>query len=283
MKYEKFDIVLNKTEGATDFKPSVTFYILDTIKEMTMIEARPLVIVCPGGGYGYKSPREGEPVAMQYLAAGFHTAILDYSVAPARYPSSARELAHAVAIAREHAKEWKIAENGIYVSGFSAGGHLAATLSTIWDDDIFFEEFGKTRADYSDIKAVPWRPDGAVLCYPVVTLLEYTHGGSRDNLLGEGASREKLEALSMECRVTKNTVPAFLFHTGADESVPVENSLNYVAALRKAGIPFEFHVFEKGGHGLSLCNELSSAYENQNVPANTPWIDLAITWVKGRI
>ncbi|MBO7401920.1 MAG: alpha/beta hydrolase [Lachnospiraceae bacterium] len=282
MRYEHFDIELNFRDGCDpDFVPSVNYYILDTIDTMTMIKKRPMVIVCAGGAYGYKSAREAEPVATQFLGAGFHAAVLDYSVAPAKWPCSARELAHAVAIARKHAEEWKVLEDGIFVCGFSAGGHLACTLSTMWDDPAFYKEFESLGIPAGE--TAPWRPDGAVLGYPVVTMLEFTHEGSRDNVCGKDAPKELLEALSLERRVSSKTVPTFLFHTAEDGAVPCENSINYVLALRKHGIPCEFHLFEKGGHGLSLCNELSSVYEGQILPADEVWIKLAITWVKGRI
>ncbi len=282
MRYEHFDIVLNFKDGCDpDFNPSVNYYILDTVDSMTSIKARPMVIVCAGGAYAYKSLREAEPVAMQFMAAGFHAAVLDYSVAPAMWPCAARELAHAVTIARKNAKEWNVLENGIFVCGFSAGGHLACSLATMWDDPVFYKEF-EGLAKPGDPFA-PWRPDGAVLGYPVVTTLEFTHKDSRDNICGKDASKERIESLALERRVTDKTVPAFIFHTFEDGAVPCENSINYVLALRKHNIPCEFHLFEKGGHGLSLCNALTSVYDGQIVPEDEIWIDLAITWVKGRI
>ena len=200
------------------------------------------------------------------------------------WPASARELAHAVVIAREHAAEWNVLENGIFVCGFSAGGHLACSLATMWDDPVFYEEFAYYNNTMGLAKdAAPWKPDGSVLGYPVVTTLKYTHEGSRDNVCGKDASEERIESLALEKRVTAKTVPSFLFHTFEDGSVPAENSINYVLALRKHHIPCEFHLFEKGGHGLSLCNELTSVYDGQLVPEDTVWIDLAVTWVKGRI
>ena len=185
-------------------------------------------------------------------------------------------------IARENAERWNVLENGVFVCGFSAGGHLAGTVSTMWDDPAFYAEFESYNMAMGLSKdSAPWRPDGAVLGYPVMTMLDFTHEGSRDALCGKEDTKLHA-ALSLENRVTEKTAPVFLFHTGEDGCVPAENSLQYVAELRKYGVPFELHVFEKGGHGLSLCNELTAVYDGQIVPENTPWIGLAVTWIKGR-
>jgi acetyl esterase/lipase len=119
-----------------------------------------------------------------------------------------------------------------------------------------------------------------ILCYPVITFGEYGHKGSRVNLLGPDAAEELAGKLSLETRVGVGTVPAFLWHTYEDDSVPVENSLQYALALRKAKVPFEMHIYEKGCHGLSLCDETTSQYEYQLVPDDTDWIQSAIRWVK---
>ncbi len=285
MIYKHFDIKLNLTEGCDDKQQAgVDFYILDTPESMTAIKERPLVIVCPGGAYAYRSQRESEPVVMKFLAAGYHCALMQYSVAPAKWPAAARELAHAVAIAREHAGEWKLKSDAVFVNGYSAGGHLAATLGTIWNDPLFYQEFDEEIPENTAEDRPIWRPDGMILGYPVITMFEKTHQGSRENLLGEKAEEAAARAMAaMEKRVTEATVPAFIWHTKEDGSVPVENSLYYALALQEKGIAYELHVFEKGGHGLSLSNLLTATGENQLVAANEPWIDLAITWVKGRV
>ncbi len=291
MIYKTYDINLNKQEGVDPLqKPTADFYILDTPEQMTAIRKRPMVLVCAGGAYLYRSKREGEPVIMQFLARGYHCALVHYSVTPAKWPCAARELAHAVAIARENAEEWNVKEDAIFICGFSAGGHLVSTLATIWNDPLFFEEFG---LDYDEKYAgltydspeaakIPWKPDGSILGYPVITMLENTHADSRDNLLSKGADRERREMASMEKRVTKATVPSFIWHTKTDGSVPVANSLDYAKALETHGVPCILKLYETGCHGLSLCNELTATGAEHIVPENAGWINLASDWVKER-
>ena len=165
--------------------------ILPHLEDITMNTQRPLVIVVPGGAYAYCSNREAEAVALKFLAEGIHAAVLRYSTAPSRYPASALELAWCVQYIRAHAKAWHVDPHAISVCGFSAGGHLAGTVGTTWQDPVF------SKALEGDCAA--WRPDCQLLCYSVLTLGEFTHAGSRDNLLGaEGDpdnQREKIDAL----------------------------------------------------------------------------------------
>lgn len=255
-----FDLPIRET--------SMTVCLLDIDKQMPYVQEKPLVIVCPGGGYIFRSPRESESITTRLMGAGFHTAILHYSVAPAKFPTAALQLAQAVKEVRAHAGEWHVSQ--VYILGFSAGGHLCATVGTMWDDPVFFEHLG----DKGD-----WRPDGQILCYPVITMGEFTHRGSRENLLGDRAD-ELQDALSMEKRVTKNTVRTFLWHTMDDGLVPVENSLQYAAALRRAGVSFEMHIYEHGLHGLSTCDEQSAEIPQQIVPDDAGWMDKAIRFIR---
>lgn len=266
MKYLEFD--LTKRDA---FQPKLNAYILDDTMELPTKKPRPAVVICPGGAYAFRSAREGEPIAMQYLAADMNAFLLQYSVAPSRYPTSVLELAEAVKLVREHAKEWNIDPEKIAVMGFSAGGHLAGSLGTLWDRPVFYDAFGPSES---------WKPNGTILCYPVLTMGEFTHEGSRDNLLGEHASQEQLDALSLEKQVSEKTVPAFLWHTQEDEAVPVENSLQYAAALRKHKVPFELHIYEKGGHGTSLCSEITAGGPEHLLPDNVSWMDQSIRWMK---
>jgi len=253
--------------------PYMDAYLLDTVEANPYFSARPAVVICPGGGYEFVSEREGEAVAMRFLASGFHAFVLQYSVAPARFPTALCELAYAVQTVRQHAAEWKIEENRIYVMGFSAGGHLAASLGTLWNDPLLERALGYGAGPK------PWKPDGMLLCYPVLTLGAFTHEGSRDSLLGPDAPQEKIAALSLETRVDASTVPAFIWHTENDGAVPVENSLQFAAALRKAGVSFELHIYQYGPHGISLCDKTTSYEEKQLVPDAAGWMDLAIRWI----
>ena len=209
---------------------------------------------------------------MRFLAAGMHAFVLQYSVAPSRYPSAVLELAAAVKLVRENAENFGICSDQIYIAGFSAGGHLCATLGTLWGESVFEKALGGESHD--------WRPNGMILSYPVITMGEYTHQGSRNCLLGPDATPEMINALSLENRVTPNTVPAFLWHTFEDGSVPAENSLSFALALKRAGVPFELHMYEKGGHGLSLCDVTTAQGSEHIVPDNAGWMEQAIRWIR---
>lgn len=258
-------------------------YIQDHFEEVN-IDKRPLVLICPGGGYAYTSAREGEALAMQFLAMGCHAAVLKYSCAPARYPVALTELAAAMLLIREHAGEWHVDQKAIIVLGCSAGGHLAASLGTLWKEEFLGQAVG-IEGDKQSLL----RPDGMILCYPVITSGPLAHRGSFENLLGEEAGKEEhwaeqgslLRRLSLEERVSADTPPVFLWHTFEDEAVPVENSLLLVSALRKAGVPVEFHLYPRGGHGLSLANHLTATRSGGALQQEcTSWISLARTWME---
>jgi len=255
-------------------RAELNLMILPHLEEITFHLDRPMVIVVPGGAYAYCSSREAEAIALKFLAEGIHAAVLRYSVAPNRYPVAALELAWSIRYCRAHAAEWHVDPNAISVCGFSAGGHLAGTLGTLWNEPVFSRVLDG---------GISWKPDSQILCYPVLTLGEFTHEGSRDNLLGDADGSESLqsqvEALSLEKRVSAAVPPTFLWHTVEDGAVPVENSLMYASACRRNGVPFELHIFERGGHGLSTCQEITSTEENQIVPDNTAWVPLAIRFI----
>lgn len=260
-------------------------YIQDHYEEVN-IDRRPMVLICPGGAYAYTSPREGEALAMQFLAMGCHAAVLKYSCAPARYPVALTELASAMALIRRNEKAWHVEPEGVIVLGCSAGGHLAASLGTLWQERFLTEALGMAREEQRRL-----RPDGMILCYPVITGGKFAHRGSFENLLGpeEGAEERfgdggsLLSGLSLETKVTEDTPPAFLWHTFTDDAVPVENSLLFVSALRRAGVSAEFHMYPVGGHGLSLANRLTQNRENRAAQEEcASWILLARTWIESR-
>jgi acetyl esterase/lipase len=248
--------------------------ILEQSPELPHNHKRPAVIICPGGGYGFRSDREGEPVAARFLAAGMHAFLLEYSVAPARWPVAALELASAVRWVRQNAPRLGVLPDQVYIIGFSAGGHLCASLGVKWEDRVFKDALGED--------ALAWRPDGMILCYPVISFLEHGHQGSRINLLGEDSTREQAQALSLELQVKHNAVPAFLWHTATDGAVPVENALMLAAALRKHKVPFELHVYERGLHGLSLCDETTAREKTLIQPDVAGWFELCLNWLKRR-
>jgi acetyl esterase/lipase len=205
-------------------------------------------IVCPGGGYGGRAAHEG-PVVGEWLAKNGVTAfVLRYRVGPKGYhhPIEMGDASRAVRFVRAHCAEWKLDPKRIGIMGFSAGGHLASTIAT------HFDEGDKSSAD--PIERVSNRPDAQILIYPVITMGAGGHSGSRVNLLGkERATDEQLiDLLSNERHVTKNTPPAFVCHGEDDKAVPVENSDDYVDALKKAGVEVEYVRPEKGPHGFGL-------------------------------
>lgn len=276
MRYVEKKICPDYPYGARNdsFQPMLYGYLLEESAELPRSIRRPAVIVCPGGAYRMKSDREGDPVAMRFLAAGMHAFVLQYSVAPNRYPAAFLELALAVAEIRAHAGPWNIDPDKIIICGFSAGGHLCAGLGTDWKNPLLEQ--------YLSCGQYSWRPDGMILCYPVISMAEYGHEECRRNLMGENFTKERADSLSWQNHVTVDTVPAFIWATFEDEQVPVENSLLFAAALRGSHIPCELHLYEKGGHGLSLCDETTEEKPSQRLPDDAGWIDLAVRWVRRR-
>lgn len=233
---------------------------------------RPAILLCSGGGYHTRSKREGEPVALQFLAMGCHVFILDYSVAPNRYPVSVRELAEASAYVRERAGGWKLDPGRVIVCGFSAGGHLACSLGVLWNREELWGPIGREPEEI--------RPSGMILCYPVITGGPYAHIGSFRHLLGEEAAGQEREALSLELLVTEKTPPAFLWHTFTDDTVPVENSLLLASAMSRKGVNAELHIYPEGGHGLSLASEETACDSSQIAVCCQSWIPLVKTWLE---
>lgn len=226
-----------------------TYFLADS-PELKAGACRPAVVVCPGGGYAYTSDREAEPIALALCARGFHACVL-----------------------RAGAAENHVDPRQISVCGFSAGGHLAGSLGVFWNAPFLAAETGLAPQDM--------RPDKMVLCYPVITGGEFAHKGSFDNLLGADADAARRAEVSLEQHVTQDTPPAFLWHTYTDPGVPVENTMLFAMALRRAGVPFESHIYSVGGHGLSLANELTENTAGAGVQAEcTGWVDLAAGWLR---
>ena len=205
------------------------------------------VVVCPGGGYGGLAlDHEGKQVADWLNSLGVTAVVLKYRLGPRyRHPAMLQDAGRAIRTVRARAKEWKVSPNRIAILGFSAGGHLASTAGT---------HFDAGKPDSTDpVERESSRPDRMILAYPVIALATpYAHMGSKRNLLGEAPPEELVASLSNETQVTPDTPPTFLVHTNADTGVPPENSLLFALALRKAKVPLELHIFEKGRHGLGL-------------------------------
>ncbi len=225
------------------------------------------VVVCPGGGYGgLEVYREGKRPAEWLNKQGVAAFVLQYRVAPYRHPAPLQDAQRALRTVRARAKEWHLDPNRIGIWGFSAGGHLASTAATHFDDG---------KPDAADpVERVGCRPDFAILAYPVITMAaETTHMGSRLNLLGKDADPKLVEELSNELHVTARTPPTFLFHTDADTAVVPQNSVLFYLALHEAGVPAELHIFAKGPHGVDLA---------PGDPVLSKWPDLLRGWLEGR-
>lgn len=227
----------------------------------------PAIIICPGGGYSFVSDREAEPVAKVYFAAGYNTYILTYTVGKdAKNFVPLSQLASTLAEVRRNADEWFTAKDRIAVCGFSAGGHLAASLGTLFNEEKFLRVYGKEE----DI-----RPDAMILGYPVITADEFAHVDSIEKVSGAEKGSEEYSWFSLDKHVDDKTPPVFLWHTAEDVVVPVENSIKMIAALSAAKVPFEYHVLPKGCHGMSVCtNEVGTASTY-----NVRWVEWSITWL----
>ena len=225
------------------------------------------LVVFPGGGYGGLAPHEGNDYALWLNQHGITAFVLKYRLGSNgyRHPAMLNDAARAVRLVRARGGEWEIDPHRVGIMGSSAGGHLASTLLTHFDA-------GRPDAD-DPIERQSSRPDLGILCYPVITMGEYTHQGSKNNLLGNEPSSDLVKLLSNELQVTKETPPCFLFHTYEDTAVPVENSLLFAAALRKAGVPFDLHIYQKGRHGIGLADQPPFA----NVH---PWANDCLFWLK---
>lgn len=228
----------------------------------------PAVVVCPGGGYGgLAMSHEGLDIARWLNERGVAAYILQYRLGPRyRHPAPLQDAQRAIRMVRTRAAEDGIDPKRVGVWGFSAGGHLASTVSTHFDE-------GQPSAD-NPVDQQSCRPDFAILCYPVISFNSpFTHAGSRKNLLGDKPDAALVANLSNETQVTAKTPPTFLFHTTADAPVPPENSIVYYLALRKAGVPAELHIYEKGPHGVGLA---------QRDPVLSTWPARLEDWLRGR-
>jgi acetyl esterase/lipase len=226
------------------------------------------VVVCPGGGYGGLAlGHEGEDIGQWFRGEGVTAFVLTYRHAPHyQHPIPLQDAQRALRLVRSKSGEMKFSPSRVGILGFSAGGHLSATAAT---------QFDAGQADAKDpVERLSSRPDFAVLLYPVISMTaDYTHKGSRKNLLGAQAGEAEWEAMSAEKNVTKETPPTFLVASWEDKGVPEENSIAFYLALKKAGVRSEMHVYEKGAHGFGLAPK---------DPVLSTWPKHCIAWIQSR-
>lgn len=258
-----------------EFRPNpdsdarVVGYLHDVVaEEMPQGVDRPCVLICPGGAYVFLSERESDPVASAFFARGYHVFILYYSIR--EKASNLRPLVDSsltMMKIRENSTEWHILPHKIAVLGFSAGGHAAGSLGTLWDTPELKAKI--------DTKGGLNKPDAMILCYPVITAGPKAHEMSVETVSGGKPTPEQVEFFSLEKHVTPTTPPTFLWHTVEDDCVPVENSMMFAAALQKNHVPFECHLFQKGGHGMSMCDAEVGSIN----PHAAAWFPLCAEWL----
>lgn len=234
---------------------------------------RPLMVVCPGGGYACCSKREGEVIGLHFLKCGFNVLVMEYSCAPvAVYPQALRELCCAIDYAVKNADEWNIDTKKIAVCGFSAGGHLAASYCTM-----------RNLPEITDV-IKPVDIQACVLGYPVITAdPDYTNRPSIINLTGDKEfTPEKIEKFSLENHISSElTPPTYIWHTANDDCVPVECSLRYATALSANKVPFELHIFPDGRHGLATCDRQTNAdYKEDFCTYTAVWLEEVTKWIR---
>ena len=264
MRFEKFYL------SETNKNITLDCYLYEPVGELPTLNTRPAVVVCPGGGYYICSNREADPIAMSYLGAGYHTFLLRYSIEEeAVYPNSLVDLCHAMKIIRDHAEEWGVKKDEIAVCGFSAGGHLAASLGVHYTEERIQKASGCT---VEEIK-----PNALILVYPVISTSWMENSGHLARIIGDGDNEQTYKDLNLHTCVNKDTPPSFLAHTFRDRAVPVTDSLKFATALDENKIPFELHVFPNGGHGMGLANHLTpgGGYD----PSFAEWMGLSQRWL----
>jgi len=255
--------------------PTLTPYLPDAIPQggttgltrQSNATAVAAMVICPGGAYQMLASHEGRDYALWLNQQGITGFVLKYRLGPHgyRHPVMLQDAARAVRWVRAHAAEFNIDPHRVGIMGSSAGGHLASTLLTHFD-------FGNTNSD-DPIERQSSRPDLGILCYAVISMGEFTHGGSKTNLLGQHPSAKLVKLLSNELQVTTNTPPCFLWCTYEDKAVPMENTLQFAEALRKHHVPFDLHVYQKGAHGIGLADKPPFAHPH-------PWAGDCLFWLK---
>ena len=292
-------------------KVTLTALLWDPTQDCGGTRPRPAVIVAPGGAYMTCADRECDPIALHFSAMGYQTFVLRYSVygnkggprgpmgpggpggpgAPALepydlsvFPGPELEMAKAMLTIRDHAQEWCVDAGRIAICGFSAGGHLCAQYSVMWNNGLFAQTYGRPAEDF--------RPNACILGYAVLDhRIVGRMGDFSDNVLrmqllshlgSMDPSEEMREAATPICHVSKDTPPTFLWSCRDDGLVPPVHTLGYATALAKAGVPFELHMFESGGHGVSTATDSCASFKGQTDEIVSSWMSICETWLHRR-
>ena len=253
--------------------PTLTPYRPDEINATALprqsnATAGAAMVICPGGAYVGLAPHEGNDYALWLNQHGVTCFVLKYRLGSSgyHYPAEFQDVTRAIRWVRAHAADYQIDPKRIGIMGSSAGGHLSSMALTHFD-------FGDTNSP-DPVERQSSRPDIGILCYPVITMGEFTHRGSRNSLLGTNQSPEMVKYLSSELQVTPNTPPCFLWTTFEDRTVPMENSMMFAEALMKNHVPFDLHIYQKGGHGMGL-GDRTPPFAHPH-----PWAADCLFWLK---
>lgn len=273
MRYEKIELKNHFSFlGENGCNPTLDILLPDIVGGLNGgLKKRPCMVVCPGGAYRHCSARETEPIGFHFLPEGYNVFILNYSVVPNKFPTQIREVAATMELIYKNAESWHCDTEKIAIIGFSAGGHLAAHYSTMYDCK-------QVREVFPESKPV----NATILSYPVITAdFKCTHQESFINLIGHAPkNKEEQDFFSCECHVDNNTPPTFIWHTAEDKLVPVINSLLYAEALIKYEVPVELHIYPYGGHGMSTCDEHTLDNINAVTIHNHIWLTSVKSWLK---
>lgn len=295
MKTQKITLYENRPDV------TLTTYLIEDSREMLNGRKRPAILICPGGAYMFCSDREAEPIALRFMAMGYHAFVLRYSVynkgemvdprgempldPDSQYPNAMCDIGAAMLYIRDHGEEWLVDADQVFLSGFSAGAHNSAMYCTQWNSGLLSERFGRPSADF--------RPAGAVLGYGYYDWAVFREIGEENEMarmLNESVdfayfgtkhpTREQYETASPALHVTKDTPPMFLWTTCGDNILPSQQSMLMGCALAEAGIPYELHIFETGDHGLALADQASAGFQEQINGDVAGWIPMAQRWLE---
>lgn len=248
-------------------------YVADKVGKYT----KSAILVIPGGGYScICSEREGEPIALAFMPYGYNAFVLHYSVnREKKYPAQLIQVSKAIKHIKDNAEKYNVDPDKVFVVGFSAGGHLAGSIATMWHKQEIYDEV--------DMEYGYNKPTGAMLIYPVVVGgKDYSHEASFKNLLvNDNPSEEEFHMVSIDANVSKKSCPAYIVHTATDQVVNVKNSLDLARAYSEAGVAYEMHIYPEAMHGIALANEITECgIDEFNNPCIAKWVENAVDWAK---